>query len=114
MSYRFFTRRAFLSGAAGACGTFVYASSHNDTENVIVESPNTKIATKSVRRDFQPVAAFWAGKKSYTKAEVAAHNKKSTGIWVTKGDQVYDISEFVEQHPGGAKILLAAGKSIDP
>ena len=27
---------------------------------------------------------------------------------------MYDITEFVDVHPGGKKILLAAGASIDP
>jgi len=51
----------------------------------------------------------------YTRDEVAKHNAESTGIWVIRGDKVYDITEFVQNHPGGAsKIMLAAGKSVDP
>lgn len=52
--------------------------------------------------------------KNYTKADVAKHKSASTGIWVSYGPNVYDITQFVEQHPGGAKILLGAGKAIDP
>ncbi|EKX45474.1 sulfite oxidase [Guillardia theta CCMP2712] len=54
--------------------------------------------------------------KLYTKAEVAQHiSREAGGIWVTYKDGVYDITEFIESHPGGAsKILLAAGKAIDP
>jgi sulfite oxidase len=38
-----------------------------------------------------------------------------TGIWVTYKDGVYDVTKFVEQHPGGAaRLMLAAGGSIDP
>lgn len=125
MPYRHFTRRALWTGAVGASGAFVYSASHNnlvgDNLNAVIEDPESskstlsKInATSPIRRNVQIVAPFFFGKKTFTKAEVAAHNKKSTGIWVSKGDQVYDISEFVDQHPGGAKILLAAGKSIDP
>jgi sulfite oxidase len=30
-------------------------------------------------------------------------------------DGVYDVSDFLENHPGGSdKLLLAAGKAIDP
>lgn len=37
------------------------------------------------------------------------------GIWVTYKDGVYDVTKFVEQHPGGmARIMLAAGGAIDP
>ena len=39
--------------------------------------------------------------------------KKS--IWVTYKDNVYDITNFIESHPGGKdKILLSAGKALDP
>lgn len=37
-----------------------------------------------------------------------------TGIWVTYGIGVYDITEFVPQHPGSDKIMIGAGASIDP
>ena len=51
----------------------------------------------------------------FSRAEVAKHTTPETGIWVTYKDGVYDITQFVEQHPGGAKrILLAAGSSVDP
>mmetsp|Transcript_19730 Transcript_19730/g.50088 ORF Transcript_19730/g.50088 Transcript_19730/m.50088 type:complete len:564 (+) Transcript_19730:209-1900(+) len=51
----------------------------------------------------------------YTREEVSKHTTPETRIWVTYKDGVYDITEFVEMHPGGAnKIMLAAGRSIDP
>lgn len=51
----------------------------------------------------------------YTREEVSRHKTPETGIWVTYKDGVYDITEFVALHPGGAgKILLAAGGAVDP
>ena len=51
----------------------------------------------------------------YTRAEVAAHVSPETGIWVIYKDGVYDITSFVEQHPGGAdRIMMAKGSNIDP
>uniref|UniRef100_A0A914HES0 sulfite oxidase n=1 Tax=Globodera rostochiensis TaxID=31243 RepID=A0A914HES0_GLORO len=35
-------------------------------------------------------------------------------IWVTFKQGVYDITDFIALHPGGDKILLAAGASIEP
>eukprot|EP01064_Diplonema_japonicum_P037186 TRINITY_DN864_c0_g1_i1.p1 TRINITY_DN864_c0_g1~~TRINITY_DN864_c0_g1_i1.p1 ORF type:complete len:547 (+),score=164.30 TRINITY_DN864_c0_g1_i1:54-1643(+) len=53
------------------------------------------------------------GLKDYQMQEVRKHNGGSS-IWVTFKDGVYDITDFVEAHPGGEKILLAAGSSIEP
>lgn len=39
---------------------------------------------------------------------------RETGIWVTYKEGVYDITEFVEGHPGGDQILMAAGNSVEP
>ena len=53
-------------------------------------------------------------KTYYTKQEVSKHNKEND-IWVTYHNKVYDITKFIEYHPGGKeKILEAAGKSIKP
>eukprot|EP01080_Neovahlkampfia_damariscottae_P003201 gene3201-5517_t len=50
----------------------------------------------------------------YTSEEIKKHNNKEDRIWVTFKDGVYDITDFVAIHPGGEKILLAAGGAIDP
>ena len=51
---------------------------------------------------------------TYSVEEVAKHrDAASGGIWVTYKGEVYDITEFVEAHPGGTqKIMMAAGGSI--
>lgn len=50
----------------------------------------------------------------YTSSDVAKHRNHQDGIWVTYKDGVYDITDFVKQHPGGNKIMLGAGGAIDP
>eukprot|EP01097_Dermamoeba_algensis_P011272 TRINITY_DN866_c0_g2_i1.p1 TRINITY_DN866_c0_g2~~TRINITY_DN866_c0_g2_i1.p1 ORF type:complete len:621 (+),score=115.54 TRINITY_DN866_c0_g2_i1:125-1987(+) len=51
----------------------------------------------------------------YTRQEVAKHKTEATGIWVIYQGGVYDVTNFVENHPGGkAKIMLAAGGSVEP
>ncbi|KAJ8600676.1 hypothetical protein CTAYLR_007430 [Chrysophaeum taylorii] len=47
-------------------------------------------------------------------SEVRKHVSREKGIWVVYKRGVYDITEFCARHPGGTKILLAAGKSIEP
>ena len=47
--------------------------------------------------------------------EVAKHKEKSSRVWVTYGEGVYDITDFIEAHPGGPhKIILAAGGALEP
>ncbi|KAI4827804.1 hypothetical protein KUCAC02_031173 [Chaenocephalus aceratus] len=46
--------------------------------------------------------------------EVTTHRSLEHGIWVTFKGGVYDITKFVAMHPGGDKILLAAGGALEP
>ncbi|KAA0708075.1 Sulfite oxidase, mitochondrial [Triplophysa tibetana] len=50
----------------------------------------------------------------YTIEEVAKHCSLDSGVWVAYKGEVFDITEFVALHPGGDKILLAAGGSLEP
>ncbi|CAE7720687.1 SUOX, partial [Symbiodinium pilosum] len=51
----------------------------------------------------------------FSSEEVSKHQTPESGIWVSYKDGVYDITSFVQNHPGGKdKIMLAAGKAIDP
>ena len=49
--------------------------------------------------------------KTFTKADVATHKDEKEGMYIIVDDGVYDITNFIEEHPGGAKILKrVAGK----
>jgi cytochrome b involved in lipid metabolism len=51
----------------------------------------------------------------YSRDEVRKHSDMNSGVWVIYDNNVYDITNYVHQHPGGhAKILLAAGGEIAP
>lgn len=48
--------------------------------------------------------------------EVRSHVSRETGgIWVIYRHGVYDVTNFVDSHPGGKdKIMMAAGGSVEP
>jgi cytochrome b involved in lipid metabolism len=41
--------------------------------------------------------------------QVAQHKTSGDRIWVTYRNAVYDVTEFVENHPGGMKRIMLAG-----
>jgi len=44
--------------------------------------------------------------KTFTPADVAKHTAAANdGLYVIIDDTVYDVTGFVDEHPGGAKIL---------
>lgn len=50
----------------------------------------------------------------FTADEVSKHNSLES-LWVSYKGKVYDVTEFAQAHPGGAKnLLLAAGKDLAP
>ncbi|KAM7509596.1 hypothetical protein LguiA_020049 [Lonicera macranthoides] len=58
---------------------------------------------KNVQSDSKSKAS-----KMYAKAEVSLHNKR-TDCWIIIKDKVYDVTPYVEEHPGGDAILAHAG-----
>ncbi|EXJ62250.1 cytochrome P450 oxidoreductase [Cladophialophora yegresii CBS 114405] len=47
-----------------------------------------------------------------TRAEVEQHNKKES-CYVTIGEKVFDVTDFIDDHPGGGELILEyAGKDV--
>ena len=45
---------------------------------------------------------------NYTREEVSKHNS-SKSCWIIINDDVYDITNFLSEHPGGKMILVSIG-----
>merc|ERR1711916_2081 len=90
--------------------------------NQVGSSPAHNSADAAVGKEIDPNAAFYgqgftgdAGKKEttlkeYTLADVQAHNTEKD-CWVILHGEVYDVTDFLQDHPGGARaIVMYAGK----
>lgn len=60
-----------------------------------------------VEKKPSPKERFESADGVYTWQEVAAHNSEESA-WIAIEGLVYDITEFVDRHPGGKEILLTA------
>jgi len=86
--------------AVGTIGAAVYQQNRNA---VLCAEPD--LSKYGTRKPGLPI---------YRRSEVAKHSSRENRIWVTYKNGVYDITDFVEGHPGGdSKILLAAGKDLE-
>ena len=46
--------------------------------------------------------------EKYTLEEIAKHNTEES-LWLIINEKVYDVTKFLEEHPGGPKALLKRG-----
>lgn len=78
-------------------GVAVNADDDSDDDGV---STVTTVPTKAPA----PVPA--PGAKTYTMADVAKHNS-GTSCWTAINGGVYDVTSWINQHPGGAQAILS-------
>ncbi|TVY29211.1 putative cytochrome b5 [Lachnellula hyalina] len=49
--------------------------------------------------------------KTFSPAEVSTHKDAENGLYIIIDQGVYDVTAFIDEHPGGSKILKrVAGK----
>ena len=88
-------------GGVAAAGYAFFRKDEEDTVRILHET------------NFEPAMMIPVATSSsddrlpvYTREEVAKHTTPETRIWVTFRDGVYDITEFVQAHPGGAQRIM--------
>lgn len=89
---------------AAASGLAALLASHRN-KSFGVNTSLFGIATAQCEAEVRPL---------FSKQEVAKHKTKRDGIWVTYKNGVYDVTNFIDGHPGGSqRIMMAAGGGID-
>ena len=89
--------------AAGGLGRHLYSS------------PGSGATGDAAAQCHGPASVDASSLPEFDREEVAQHRTKDTRVWVTYKDGVYDVTEWVDQHPGGAaRLMMAAGSAIDP
>jgi cytochrome b involved in lipid metabolism len=77
---------------------------------------NITIHTENVERPCRPPSSVVGMSKRihiYTDEDVSSHCT-STSCWVSRKGKVYDVTKFLDDHPGGDDLILKyAGKDID-
>lgn len=108
-----------LSGTAGAAQRLGQISLHIDPSQpgkVSVEwangatasassTPQASASTAEAPKASQPVKKFSIPEKEFTLEEVAKHNKKED-LWVVVKGVVMDLSNWLEEHPGGPQAIM--------
>ena len=105
------TLTAFI-GYAAAEGGDVAAPGLPNTPAPAAGTPEANAAAEAARPTPAPADR---PKPWFTRADLASHDAVDNRVWVSYKEGVYDITNFILSHPGGVqKIMLAAGKAIDP
>ena len=48
--------------------------------------------------------------------EIAKHTERDNGVWMTIHNKVYDVTKYLDEHPGGEEVLMdraGADASVD-
>lgn len=104
-------RTALIGGGAA------YAAWYRSTSPraYAAERSNVKIENEETMKHGEcGISAMMEKRRVYTAAQVREGCEEGRRVWVSYGDGVYDITKFVEMHPGGNQILEAAGGPVEP
>jgi sulfite oxidase len=106
---------AVILGAAIAASN----NNSNNTNTALCEAATTTKNSNSSSKDTNEVEVEGESTSrhpEFTAEQVATNNgKDGRPTWMTYAGNVYDVSKFVINHPGGMeRILLAAGGPIEP
>lgn len=85
----------------------LFTGCSQQNSGVAVQKTNDKPTTTQTTPQETPVAN--TTDKSITLAELANHTTKDD-CWLAVEGKVYNVTNFIDQHPGGDRILKGCGK----
>jgi len=107
--YRVQVERCRAADGHGAVTFFHPQPPHNINFHKEVGRPPCEV---EIRERPQVEPASTAGKEGrFTKREVARHNKEDD-LWLIVNGQVFDVTTFLNDHPGGAGIITINGGAV--
>jgi cytochrome b involved in lipid metabolism len=97
-----FGRSAILAGiGAGALGVGAYLFAPRSFAEDKIKQELTKTDEEEQENAlFERAGSFRADLPVYSREDISKHNTMETRIWVTYKEGVYDITDFIEMHPG--------------
>ncbi|MFN8383527.1 MAG: FHA domain-containing protein [Anaerolineales bacterium] len=104
-------RTGFATAVMNAIKTVIYRYSSGTEEERQKAVKATLYDLVGKGRYLQDIFSTYTGshldaqKANYDASEVALHNDDEHGYWMIIDGRVYDVTEFAQLHPGGAKII---------
>ncbi|KDN36878.1 hypothetical protein K437DRAFT_259987 [Tilletiaria anomala UBC 951] len=100
------SRSEWIGVAAGVVGLTLLGSALNITS--ASNEPRNQPPTED-----KSLATDELTKSMISMDEVAKHSTPEQGLWVVIGGNVYDVTDFIDKHPGGRNVILKnAGKDV--
>jgi hypothetical protein len=99
------------SGRFAKFGTKCGVSDDNDATVSMALFPSVEVTAGATKGAQSSSATPTPNEREFTAAEVARHNTEGDcwivlGSAVTGGAKVYDVTRYLDEHPGGAEIIL--------
>jgi cytochrome b involved in lipid metabolism len=91
---------AVIQAICGKDGTAAFTGQHSGQSTPISVLASFKLGALAASTEPDPVA------KTYTSAQIASHNSGAS-CWGLVNKNVYDLTSYVESHPGGAAAISA-------
>ena len=87
-------------------GIFIAKKNSNSDTVIPVTPENTTSAAVQTTGSVNSATTTGSTEKSYSIAEVRAHNNQSS-CWTAINGSVYDVTAWISQHPGGSQAILS-------